>query len=297
MHRAGPILFVAAFIFAECVHARSAVAPPAAFRPTERTARVFGEHIHYLEAGAGPTIILIHGLGDDAGVWQAEMAPLAREHHVIAVDQIGFGRSDKPLLNYRAETLVDFLDEFLRSLRLAHVTLVGNSLGGWVAALFAIHHPERVQKLVLIDSAGVSGLAQSLGPRLLRALRLASIEDLALLGPLTFSDPRYYQPGDVLRTAFAARVAAGDSYTVDRIMDSIERGDDTVDGHLREIAVPTLIVWGRQDGLIPLRFGKYLQKEIPGARLVTIDHCGHEPQVECPQPLEAAVEGFLLRGR
>jgi pimeloyl-ACP methyl ester carboxylesterase len=263
--------------------------------PTERTALVFGARIHYLEAGAGPTIILLHGLGDDAGVWQAEIPLLARKRRVIALDQIGFGRSDKPLLNYRVETLVDFLDEFMRTIQVAHATIVGNSLGGWVAALFAIQHPDRVEKLVLIDSAGISGVATSMSPRVRRALRLATVEDLRVLGPLTFADPRYYASADGLRKAFAARIAAGDSYTVGRIMDSLERNEDSLDGRLNEIARPTLIVWGRQDGLIPLRFGKYLRSAIPGARLIVIDHCGHEPQVECPQAFEDALEGFLAQ--
>lgn len=293
MHRVGAMLFAAAFFFADCGHARAPAAAPSMSGATEREALVFGEHIHYQEAGAGPTILLLHGLGDDARIWLAEITPLAVKYRVIAMDQIGFGRSDKPLLNYRAETLVDFLDEFMSTLHLGHATIIGNSLGGWVAALLAIQHPQRVEKLVLIDSAGMSGLAESLGPGLLRALRLATVEDLKLLAPLTFYDSRYYEPESVLRKAYADRVAAGDSFTVGRIMDSIERHEDILDEHLGEIGRPTLIIWGREDRLIPLRFGEYLRSAIPGARLITIDHCGHEPQVECPQAFEKALEAFL----
>src|SRR5437879_5560558 len=75
-------------------------------------ATVFGEKIHYTEAGAGPTVILLHGLGGDISNWAPTIGPLAVKFHVIAIDQIGFGLSDKPLINYRVGTLVDFLDQF-----------------------------------------------------------------------------------------------------------------------------------------------------------------------------------------
>ncbi len=294
MFRLNPTLLAAAALFGfHFVH--SAAAAPVTAAPAERQALVFGQHIRYVEAGAGPTIILLHGLADDAGVWQAEMAPLARHYHVVALDQIGFGRSDKPFLNYRAGTLVDFLDELMRTLHIAHATVVGNSLGGWVAALLATRHPERVEKLVLVDSAGLSGLTASLGPRVLSALRLATVQDLKLLAPLTFADSRFYEPEEVLRKAFAERIATGDSYTVGRIVDSMERHEDMLDEHLGGIAKPTLIVWGREDGLIPMRFGKRLGSAIAGSQLIVLDHCGHEPQVECPQAFESALESFLAR--
>lgn len=115
MHRS--LLVSAILIVGAFNHAQRAVAAPVS-GPTQRTALVFGARIHYVEAGAGPTIILVHGLGDDAGVWQAETLPLASRHHVVALHQIGFGRSDKPLLNYRVETFVDFLDEFMSTLHM-----------------------------------------------------------------------------------------------------------------------------------------------------------------------------------
>src|SRR5947209_13637035 len=85
-------------------------APPAA----DKTATVYGAKIHYLEAGSGPAVILLHGLGADNSSWALTIAPLAAKFRVIAPDQIGFGRSDKPMLNYRVATLVDFLDAFMK---------------------------------------------------------------------------------------------------------------------------------------------------------------------------------------
>jgi pimeloyl-ACP methyl ester carboxylesterase len=144
--------------------ATSASAAPTIATPIERQAVVFGQYVRYIEAGSGRTLILVHSLAGSSQHWQQAIVPLAQHHHVIALDQIGFGRSDKPLLDYRAETFVDFPDEFMRVRHLPKATIVGSSLGGWVAALLAIEHPERVDRLVLVDCAGMAGLTDYLAP-------------------------------------------------------------------------------------------------------------------------------------
>src|SRR5215212_7496178 len=99
---------------------------------TSKEVLVFGQKIHYVEAGSGPTVILLHGLGGSTQVWQFNIAALAEKYHVIAPDQIGFGKSDKPLVNYRIRTYVDFLDQFCKQLKIERASLVGSSMGGWV---------------------------------------------------------------------------------------------------------------------------------------------------------------------
>jgi pimeloyl-ACP methyl ester carboxylesterase len=262
----------------------------------ERQTTVFGQHIHYVEAGTGPTLILIHGLAGSSVHWQSVIAPLALRHHVIALDQIGFGHSDKPLIDYRAETFVDFLDEFMRVQHLPKATLVGSSLGGWVAALMAIEHPERVERLVLVDAAGMAGLTDYLGPKLIMALRQSTLGDARVLDPLLFADPRPYNSEEALRAGFTAHLSAGDGYTVSKVMDALERKEDMLDGHLGAIHAPTLILWGRQDRTVPLQFGESMQRGIAGAKLVVFDHCGHGPMIECPRPFVSALENFLTQG-
>ena len=101
----------------------------------EKSATVFGAKIRYLEAGdaAKPTVILLHGLGGQAEGWRLNIAVLSQNYRVIAPDQIGFGKSDKPLLKYRVGTYADFLDKFMSELKIEKASLVGNSMGGWVA--------------------------------------------------------------------------------------------------------------------------------------------------------------------
>jgi len=258
--------------------------------PAGNSVRVFGANLHYVDAGSGSVVVLLHGLADDVGVWESVMPALAAKHRVIALDQIGFGRSDKPLLGYRAGTFVDFLDGFLNELKIDRASLVGNSLGGWIAANFALAHPERIDRLVLCDAAGYAAVPKTMDPRALNALRLASREDIRYLGPLTFHDKRFYEDVDL---AFKQRVTAGDGYTINQLLDSMIRGEDVLDGRLGAIHKQTLIVWGREDKLIPLNFAERFHKEITGSRLEVIDDCGHMPHVECADKFNHALLKFF----
>ncbi len=117
--------------------------------PASKQVDVFGQKIHYLEAGSGPVVILLHGLGADATNWAMNTAVLAKSYHVYVPDQIGFGESDKPAINYRVGTLVDFLDGFYKKLGITKATVVGNSLGGWTAMAFTLAHPDKVDRMVV----------------------------------------------------------------------------------------------------------------------------------------------------
>jgi pimeloyl-ACP methyl ester carboxylesterase len=194
------------------------------------------------------------------------------------------------LLDYRVATFVDFLDGFLNELKIDRASLVGNSLGGWIAASFTLTHPERIDRLVLCDAAGYAAVTKTMDPRALSALRLANREDIRYLGPLTFHDKRFYEDVDLV---LKQRVTAGDNYTINQFLDSMIRGEDVLDGRLGGIHKPTLIVWGREDKLIPLNFAERFHKEITGSRLEVIDNCGHMPQVECPDEFTRMVLEFL----
>ncbi len=113
---------------------------------------VYGAELHYLEAGKGSMLILLHGLGGNAWEWSSAIASLAEDFYVIALDQIGFGDSEKPFLNYRINTLVDFLHGFYQVLGINKASLIGHALGGWTAAALALKYPELVENLVLVGT-------------------------------------------------------------------------------------------------------------------------------------------------
>ncbi|HXG67831.1 MAG TPA: alpha/beta fold hydrolase [Blastocatellia bacterium] len=273
--------------------------PPATQAPAgaaEKSVTVYGAKIHYLEAGSGPVVILLHGLGGDTSNWAANIAALAQKFRVIVPDQIGFGRSDKPPLNYRVGTLVDFLDGFYKQLKIERASLVGNSLGGWTAAAFALAHPEKVERLVLVDAAGFA-LSEGIDPRTLNGLNPSTRDAIRQLLPLIFYNKQVFASEAAVDLLLTKRVTAGDGYTIQRFIDSIVRGEDVLDNRLSAIKQPTLIIWGREDGLTPLAMGERFKKEIPSSELFIIEKCGHVPQLEKAAEFNAAVMKFLGGGQ
>jgi len=259
--------------------------------PVEREIAVFGQKIHYVEAGAGPPVILLHGLGGSTQNWGLNFGPLSKGFHVIIPDQIGFGTSDKPLINYRIATYVDFLDQFCKQLKIERATLVGGSMGGWVAAAFTIAFPDRVDRLVLVDAAGYAPPA-NYDYRTLYGLNPSSREGMKQLAGRVFFN-KVFASDQVMEQFMTQRISAGDGYTINRIIDSMIRGEDFLDNRVQAIKQPTLIIWGREDGLIPLSDGQRFKKEIPNSTLVVIEQCGHVPNFEKAEEFNMALQRFL----
>jgi len=258
---------------------------------TPKEVLVFGQKIQYVEAGSGPTVILLHGLGGSSQVWQFSIPALAEKYHVIAPDQIGFGKSDKPLVNYRIRTYVDFLDQFCKQLKIERATLVGNSMGGWIAAMFTASFPDRVDKLVLVDAAGYAP-PKDFDTRVFFGLNPTTCEGVKVLVAKVFYN-KAFQTDAFIDQSIAVRLAAGDGYTINSITESIIRGEDFLDDIVKTIKRPTLIIWGRQDGLVPLAEGERFNKDIAGSKMIVIDQCGHMPNAEKPGEFNAAVLKFL----
>jgi len=271
--------------------------PAAAWAQDAATKQVeiYGQKIYYQEAGSGPDVILLHGLGGDATNWASTVPALSAKFHVLVPDQVGFGRSDKPMIDYRVGTLVDFLNAFYKKVGITRATLVGNSLGGWVAMDFALAHPDKVNRLVLVDSAGYSQKRTGGAPltrELLQGLNPSTIAGEKQLMSVVFYN-KAFSSDQFAEQALMMHLRKNDSYTIDRFIDSILRGEDFVDGKLGAIKAPTLVVWGREDALVPLPAGKALAEDIPGAQSVILDSCGHVPQAECAGPFNAALLKFL----
>jgi len=258
---------------------------------TPKEVLVFGQKIQYVEAGSGPTVILLHGLGGSSQAWQFNIGALAEKYHVFVPDQIGFGKSDKPLVNYRIRTYVDFLDQFCKQLKIERATLVGNSMGGWIAAMFTASFPDRVDKLVLEDAAGYAP-PKDFDTRVFFGLNPTTRAGMKVLIGKVFYN-KAFQTDAVIDQSIAARLAAGDGYTINSITESIIRGEDFLDDVVKTIKRPTLIIWGRQDGLVSLADGERFNKDIAGSKMIVIDECGHVPNVEKPGEFNAAVLKFL----
>jgi 2-hydroxy-6-oxonona-2,4-dienedioate hydrolase len=259
---------------------------------TDSTVTIYGVKIHYIEAGSGPALVLLHGLGGNYTNWAFNIAALSQKYRVIVPDQIGFGKSDKPVINYRVATYVDFLDAFLKELKVERASLVGNSLGGWIAAAYTLSHPEKVENLVLVDAAGYA-FAKDFDTNQLFKLNPSTREGMKELSARVFYNKQLFLSDAFIDASMTGRINAGDGYTIRSITESIIRGEDFLDNRLSAIKRPTLIIWGREDGLLPLSDGERFQKEIAGSQLVVFDQCGHVPQVEKAMEFNTALLKFL----
>jgi 2-hydroxy-6-oxonona-2,4-dienedioate hydrolase len=283
---------LAAALFILLSFAAATAQQPAA-APVDKEVTLYGTKIHYVEAGSGPVVILLHGLGGSTVNWTFNIPALAQKYRVIVPDQIGFGRSEKPFINYRIGTYVDFLDALYKELKIERASLVGNSMGGWIAAAYTLEHPDKVERLVLVDAAGFAP-PQDFDMRQLAALNPSTREGMKTLAQLVFYNKALFMNDAAIDLMLTQRIKAGDGYTIQSLSESILRREDMLDNRLSGIKKPTLIIWGRNDGLTPLAaYGERFKKEIPNSELLVFDECGHAPQAEKAAEFNAAVLKFL----
>jgi pimeloyl-ACP methyl ester carboxylesterase len=252
-----------------------------------------GPHrLHYLEHGEGPPLVLLHGLGSNAALeWGRLVAPLGRRFHVFAPDLPGFGRSDRPRdADYGIPMQVEAVRAFLVAVGVDKTRLVGISMGGWIAARLAAENPETVVRLVLVDAAGL----RPDGPPIPAEVLLPRDEEgvRRLVAAVRFKAP--FPPGFVVRDILERR--RDEEWVVRRALESMRDGDDWLNGTLSRADMPALVVWGRQDALIPLAYAERLQGELPNARLVVLDGCGHVPIADCPREFDRVLLDFLGEG-
>jgi pimeloyl-ACP methyl ester carboxylesterase len=258
---------------------------------TPRLARAGGLEVRYVRRGRGPVLILLHGFASSIYSWSEVLPALARSHDVVALDLPGFGGSEVPA-ELTGSRLVGVVPALMDQLAIPRATLVGNSLGGAVAALVAARHPERVEGLVLIDAAGFN-LALADRPWILRLVgsapsavleRLPFRRSLVTLGlKQVFSEDALVNREKV--EEYLAPLARPG--TVSALRSLLASGQEMgLPEALRDVRAPTLVIWGRQDAWIPVADADRFVASIPGARKVIIEACGHLPQEE--KPAEAA---------
>jgi len=291
-------LFVA--LSALCLgHAAHAQAPAMPL-PAMKTIQVYGQSIRYLEAGTGPTLVLVHGLGSNASFdWGKVIPQLSLHYHVLAMDQLGFGSSAKPLVAYGVQTWVDMLDGFLKAKHVQHFMLAGESLGGWIAGLYTVEATEQKtmtlpDRLILSDAAGHRSIMAPTHTRPFSgAVSLASVR--AGLGVL-FHDKSLITD-ELVHQSFETRLSEGNQFTQAAFRNSLNDPSAFLDDRIGEIAIPTLIVWGDDDQIVPIADGRDYAAKIKGARLAVIPKSGHGPMIEQPQAFLEAVSGFLATGK
>ncbi len=231
---------------------------------------VAGHRIGWAEVGTGPEVVLVHGLGTGATWWTPTIPALSRSRRLLLVDLPGFGSSRGQA--FRLDIAADLLAAWAHQVGLERVPFIGHSMGGLVVADLAARHPELVERLVLVDAAGLA-LPQRVSRHLHNLLRGGR-----------------YLPYSAYPVAIAAALRAG-PLTIARAAHQILATD--LAERLARIVAPTLVVWGERDTLLPVEFGRRTAATIPGARFVSIPDAGHSPMWEQPAIFERTVEGFL----
>jgi pimeloyl-ACP methyl ester carboxylesterase len=251
---------------------------------------VEGYRIHYYTLGPedGPAAVLVHGLGGRSEDWE-KLAPYLADagYRVYLPDLPGFGRSEKPKgFSYSVTDQSRVIVGFFDAMGLKQVDLGGWSMGGWIAQLVAVNHPERVRRLMLFDSAGLY-VKPDWDTKLFTPISAAEIEKLDAL--LTPHPPKL--PGFIARDIL--RVSHEHDWVMRRAMDTMLRGRETTDSLLSQLKMPVLIVWGSVDQITPLSEGENMQRLIPQAELDVVPGCGHLAPNECAARIAPAVVTFL----
>jgi pimeloyl-ACP methyl ester carboxylesterase len=261
---------------------------------TQRQMSINNQPIWYQEIGQGPPVVFVHGLGASSLSWIVNLAVFSRERRAIALDQVGHGRSAKPALNYQIRDFVQFLEQFLDNLQLRQVDLVGNSLGGWVSAHLALKRPDLVRRLVLVGSAGLRP-----SPALVNKLQTVpfaprTIAQMRTMLSLCFYDkPRYTSPLSVTISYLMRQLESSHS-TVEAVLQAVLNDPDAwLNEHLPKLQLPTLLLWGQEDELVPVSMGEEFAAGLPQAQLVVFDQCGHVPQIEKAARFNQVVGDFL----
>ena len=252
----------------------------------ERALAVHGRRVQLFEGGAGRPLLYCHGAG--TFWWMPVHDLLAARRRILLPVHPGFGDSEGLDAIESIEDLVFHTLDVLDALALDRVDVVGLSLGGWLAAELALRHPARVGRLVLVDAAGVRLPGVEMGnPFMLTPQKVRELMFHDPASPVAKAILPDAPPPDRLEVVLRGREAAA------RLLWNPAQQYRKLTSRLWRIGAPTLVVWGREDRLLPLAYGEAYAHGIPGARLEILDRCGHLPPFEHPERFAELVLGFL----
>lgn len=248
--------------------------------------------IRYLEDGSSDqNLILLHGLGGYAERWSNIIPILAKKFHLYVPDMIGYGQSDKPTADYTPEYFARYVFDFIESLGIKNTSMVGTSLGGQVVIECAATQNPTIKKIVLISPAGIMRKSTPV----LDAYTMAAL----------------YPTKEAIKNAYQMMVGEGkqvSEISIERFLNNMSRPNakmvflSTLLGlknapdifeKLERISIPTLLIWGRDDKLIPFEYSKQFVSAIKNCKFIPMDGCGHSPYVEDPEKLSELVMEFL----
>ena len=264
-------------------------------QPVAKDATVFGYKLHYLEAGRGEPIILLHGAGGEGARWMPTIKGLAGNFRVIALDQIGWGQSDKPLMIYHTGVFAGFLTQFMKEIGVPKATIMGQSLGAGVTLYMAAHHPEMVERIVLVDGGGYRSPNDPPPPP-------PNWHNRQIANAGTLEESREYMEKLFYDHSFVTdelvehnlRLRLASAFTAESTATAAARGlGGVTEAEVRAIKAPTLLIWGMNDPLSSVANAEKLNGAIKNSRKVLFDKAGHYPFLEHAERFNQTVLEFL----
>jgi len=237
---------------------------------------VHGHKLVYVKKGSGPAIVMVHGWGSNLAAWSHQIEFLAPHLTVYAIDLVGHGLSDKPDIDYTPRDFLDHLSGWMDAVGLDNATFMGCSMGGGISIGMAIDHPQRVERLILIDA---------LPPQRFKKKPLLETkgEEGRIEPVYSTAETEIPVPDEIPLTPVNL---------INRMSRNFRLWGEYAD-RVASIRVPTLIIWGDDDPLIPLKYGRLLHEESPGSELVIIHDGRHAPMKHKPDETNRVIKDFL----
>ena len=253
------------------------------------TVTVGDTQVEMFSGGSGPDLLYLHGAGGNQG-WQAFHEELSRTHKVYAPSLPGFNGTSRPGWVSTITDVAHFVQYLTQALGLGQYVLVGSSMGGWVAAEMAAMSQHQLKGLVLIDPVGIKP-------------KKGEIAEVFMVGANVRAKLRFHDTSQVANYEEYARDLTPEEVNTDhanremasRLCWRPYMHNPSLPHYLHKVTIPALIVWGRQDAIVPVECGELYQQALGNATLKVIDNCGHSPQIEKPQEFQTIVGEFLSK--
>lgn len=271
----------------------------------DRYTKIGDVNTRYWSAGEkGSVVIFLHGVGCHVEFWERNIAAFSQAHRVFAVDIVGYGQTDKPEVDYTFQFMAAFVLDFMKKMGIDKASLVGNSMGGGISLTIAAKAPEHVEKIVLVDPVG---FGRGISP-LLRMMSLPLIGNI-LTAPsrkgverqmeLCLYDPS--QAGDdfIDRSALIGAIPGNQRSFLSLLRNTCNMASVKKEliaqfsEYLEKVKLPILVIWGRQDRILPLADGEAAMHKMANGRLHIMEQAGHCPQIDKPEEFNETVLDFL----
>jgi 2-hydroxymuconate-semialdehyde hydrolase len=259
----------------------------------ESVINIDGIEVSYVDVGQGPSLMLIHGLGADLTRYENNIAYLSKKYRVLALDLPGFGESGRFDGHYEGKFFVDTLESIRMKLLLGKISLVGNSMGGWLSLLYAHTYSENVESLVLLAPAFVFGLPEELTPEMLaKGAEPRSLLDMQ--NYLTRVLPNHTFDTKELEQWLSLHQRKNNGEAIQSIAKSLGNREFLFNEQsLKELSVKTLIIHGEDDGIVPVAASRHINTLMPNSTLVVFENSGHWPQWDNANKLNKLLNAYF----